>query len=152
MFYKIKLLYCIWMLNDITNCMHETKPLANLPHQQNNNVKYCRLGSTSTLIKTNNYYFTKHWIHFEIIIVLWFASDYHDVVIWKHTSFFKMLSMHDVHLTWFFHFILVMQFDKSCPSFISISFFAHESNVKKCFPESIFTHLLHYFISVLQIE
>ncbi len=39
------------MLNDITNCMNETKSLTNLPHQQNNNVKYCRLGSTSTLIK-----------------------------------------------------------------------------------------------------
>jgi hypothetical protein len=51
MFYKINLLYCIWMLNDISNCMNETKSLANLPHQQNNNVKYCRLGPTSTLIK-----------------------------------------------------------------------------------------------------
>jgi hypothetical protein len=28
------------MLNDITNCMNETKSLANLSHQQNNNVKY----------------------------------------------------------------------------------------------------------------
>jgi hypothetical protein len=43
-------------------------------------------------------------------------------------------------------------FDKSCPSFILISFFAHESNVQKCFLGSIFTHLPHYFISILQIE
>ncbi len=44
------------MLNDITNCMNETKSLTNLPHQQNNNVKYCRLGSTSTLIKQTYFY------------------------------------------------------------------------------------------------
>lgn len=68
------------MLNDITNCMNETKSLANLPHQQNNNVKYCRLRSTSTLTK-QTFVFTKHSIHFEIIIVLCFASIYHDVVI-----------------------------------------------------------------------
>jgi hypothetical protein len=43
-------------------------------------------------------------------------------------------------------------FDKSCPSFIPILIFAHESNVQKCFLGSTFTHLLHYFISILQIE
>jgi hypothetical protein len=45
------------MLNDITNCMNETKSLANLPHQQNNNVKYGRLGSTSTLIKQTIFFY-----------------------------------------------------------------------------------------------
>jgi len=82
----------------------------------------------------------------------------------KTHKFFQNVKYACMHLTWFFHFILIMQigeilhntkcfwiaFDKF--SFIPILFFAHESNVQKCFLGSIFTHLLHYFISILQIE
>jgi len=165
MFYKINLLYYIWMLNDITNCMNETKSLTNLPHQQNNNVKYCRLGSTSTLIKQTFFIykaFNTFWNYYCFVFRINLPWCCH----MKTHKFFQNVQYACVHLTWLFHFILIMQIgeilhntkcfwialDKPCPNFIPILFFAHESNVPKCFLESIITHLLHYFISILQIE